>query len=182
MQKPLEFNIQFIVILVLVGLAALSRLIPHEPNFVPLAAIALFAGTYIKNKKHAILFVLSVLLFSDVMLELIYGNGFYGTMIFVYSSILLIASIGFILRGKVKVQTILVSSLIGSILFFIITNLGVWMIDNMYPLTFEGLTQCYVAAIPFFRGTLLGDMFYNMALFGSFALIRLRYPALVTQK
>jgi Family of unknown function (DUF6580) len=179
MFKIINNSLYLKVILGLMGVVVLSRLLPHEPNFVPVAAIALFAGTYIQDKKLALIMVMSVLLFSDIMLELFYGNGFYGTMIFVYGSVALIATIGFWLRGRVQRQTIMVASLTGSILFYLITNFGVWLVDGMYPLTTDGLIASYVAAIPFFRGTLLGDLFYNLVLFGSFALIRLRYPKFV---
>ena len=149
MLKTIHNSLYLKVILALMGVVVLSRLLPHEPNFVPVAAIALFAGTYIQNKRMALVLIMSVLLFSDIMLELFYGNGFYTTMIFVYGSVALIASVGFLLRGRIQRQTIMVASLTGSILFYLITNFGVWLVDGMYPLTFDGLINCYVAAIPF---------------------------------
>jgi hypothetical protein len=176
MLKNIDLNLKVILLLIIV--AAISRLLPHEPNFVPLAAIALFAGTFVRDKKMALVIGVSALLFSDILLEIFKGNGFHSTMPFVYLSIVLIGIIGFVLRGREQRQTIMVASLTGSILFFLITNFGVWIADNIYPKTLEGLTQCYIAAIPFFRGTVLGDLFYNLLLFGSYAVIRWRVPAL----
>lgn len=73
----------------------------------------------------------------------------------------------------------MVASLSGSIVFFILTNFGVWLTDVDYAKTWAGLGECYVKAIPFFRGTVMGDLFYNLVLFGSFALIKWRKPELL---
>ncbi len=182
MINDLQITTRLKVILGLIILALLSRVLPHEPNFVPLAAIALFAGTYIQNRQWAVLLPISLLLISDLFLEIFSGNGFHSTMVFVYCSLGLIASIGFWLRDRVKGQTIVIASLTGSLLFYIITNLGVWLVDGMYPMSSSGLFECYVAAIPFFRGTLMGDLFYNLLLFGAFAAIRWRFPAMIGAK
>lgn len=68
--------------------------------------------------------------------------------------------------------------LVGSILFFLVTNLAVWAMTTMYPKTWEGMVACYVAAIPFFHWTLLGDACYATILFGGFALAEWRWPVL----
>jgi len=165
-------------ILVLISITALSRLLPHPFNFTPIAAIALFAGTYITNKIHAFLLPLIALFISDILLQLTTGNGFYKDMIFVYGSFALITSMGFLLRGREQRQTIMVASLVGSIAFFFITNFGTWLMYDMYPKTFQGLFSCYIAGIPFFKGTIMGDLFYNFVLFASYALAKWRFPVL----
>jgi hypothetical protein len=159
-------------------LVSLSRLIPHIPNFTPIGAIALFAGTYITSKKNSILFPLGILLFSDLLLELVYGNGFYRDMVFVYGSFALVVTIGYLLRGREQRQTIMVASLVSSILFFFITNFGTWLMYDLYPKTGAGLVSCYIAGIPFFKGTVMGDLFYCLVLFGSFSLAKWRFPVL----
>jgi hypothetical protein len=174
----IEFTPRLKFILLLIAVAAISRLIPHMMNFTPIGAIALFAGTYIRNKKHAFLLPLITLFMSDILLQVITGNGFYRDMIFVYGSFALVVAIGFLLRGREQRQTIMVASLVSSILFFLITNFGTWVMYDMYPKTANGLLQCYVAGIPFFRGTVMGDLFYNLLLFGSFAIARWRFPVL----
>ncbi len=166
-------------VLAVIGLVALTRLLPHPFNFTPIGAIALFAGTYITNKKHAFLFPVITLLISDILLEIFTGAGFYRDMIFVYGSFALITAIGFILRGHEQRQTIMVASLLSSILFFFLTNFGSWLMYDMYPKTAGGLLTCYIAGIPFFKGTVMGDLFYNVVLFGSYSLVRWRYPVLV---
>ena len=92
-----------------------------------------------------------------------------------------IAGIGLWLRGHRSIGAILGSSLAGSVLFFIVTNFGVWTFSAVtYPHTLAGLASCYVAAIPFFRNTVIGDLVYVTSLFGAFEL-GLRYiPALRT--
>lgn len=161
-----------------IALVALSRLLPHPFNFTPIGAIALFAGTYITNKKQAFLFPIITLLISDILLQLVNGSGFYRDMVFVYGSFALVTAIGFILRGREQRQTIMVASLVSSILFFVITNFGTWLMYDMYPKTGFGLISCYIAGIPFFKGTIMGDLFYNIILFGSFALAKWRFPVL----
>lgn len=166
----------------LIGLTALARLLPHEMNFTPVGAIALFAGTYITNKRLAFALPLAALLVSDLLLELVSGAGFYRDMIFVYGSFALVVMIGFMLRGRVQRQTILVGSLVSSIVFFLITNFGSWLMYEMYPKSLEGLMSSYIAGIPFFRGTIMGDLFYNAILFGVFSIAKWRYPVLVTDR
>lgn len=169
-------------ILALIGLAALSRLLPHEMNFTPIGAIALFAGTYISDRKQAFLLPLITLLVSDIILQVVNGSGFYRDMIFVYGSFALVTGLGFMLRGREQRQTIMVASLVSSIVFFLITNFGTWLMYDMYPKSAAGLLSCYVAGIPFFKGTIMGDLFYNLALFGTFALAKWRFPALAASK
>ena len=162
-------------------LAALSRLIPHPDNFAPIGAIALFGGCYIINKRLAFILPLATMFFSDLMMQIVYGNGFHPIMLWVYASFAIITCLGFFLRGREQRQTIMVASLVGSIIFFVITNFGQWA-SGYYGYDNGSLIKSYVEAIPFFRGTIMGDLFYNLVLFGSFALIKLRYPSLTSTK
>lgn len=165
------------VIGVLILVAAMSRLLPHPYNFTPIAAIALFGGCYIIDKRYAIALPLVVMLISD--LALFMYNPSYTPDFFVYLSFLIISSLGFLLRGREQRQTIMVASLTGSMLFFLITNFGVWLFDADYAKNGAGIAECYIKAIPFFRGTIMGDLFYNLVLFGSYAIIKWRKPLLV---
>jgi hypothetical protein len=69
------------------------------------------------------------------------------------------------------------ASLAASVLFFVVTNFAVWAMGSMYPKSAGGLLACYVAAIPFFGNTLLGDAFFTAVLFGGLALAEWRIPA-----
>jgi hypothetical protein len=148
---------------IIVG-AVLLRLIPHLPNFAPIAAMALFGGTYL-NKKYALVIPLLAMFVSDLFL------GFHSTMPYVYSSFFLTGLIGLWLRSHKNWKNVLAASLGSSVLFFLVTNFGVWA-SGWYPQTLTGLTQSYLAAIPFFRNTLAGDLFYTGVFFGGYELAK----------
>ena len=163
---------RFLVICSMILAAAASRLIPHPPNFAPITAIALFSGARFANAKIAVLIPISALLLSDFVL------GFYRGMWIVYGTFCLIACIGFLLRQRNDLFTIASATLGSSIIFFVLTNLGVWMFGSLYPKTTEGLIACFVAALPFFQNTLLGDAFYAAVLFGGFRMAERALPAI----
>jgi len=164
------------IVLAIIGVAALFRFLPHPPNFVPLTAIALFAGAYITDKRLAFLIPIGAMFISDAII------GFHNTMLFVYASLIAMVGIGMLLQNRKRVAPIAIAAISGSILFFIVTNFGVWAMGTMYPKTIEGLISCYVAAIPFFRNALAGDIIYVTLLFGSFALAQRWVPALRAQE
>ncbi len=163
--------------LTLVGItlvAAAMRLLPHPPNFTPIAAMALFGGAQYTSKRAAFVIPLAAMALSDVAL----GFGFHRLMPFVYGSFALIVCLGLWIRQRRSLLSIGAAALVGSVLFFVVTNFGVWLEGHLYPPTVEGLLACYVAAIPFFRNTLAGDAVYTIVLFGGFALAQKLFPAL----
>lgn len=162
--------IRNIFLLSLCLLAAATRLLPHPPNFAPITAIALFGAVYF-DRKFAVILPITALLLSDAVL------GFYGGMLWVYGSFLMIGMIGFWLRGRKTVTATASATLAGSVLFYLVTNFGVWLSGTLYPPTFAGLMECYAAAVPFFRNTLLGDGFYVAVLFGVTELASRYVPA-----
>ena len=153
---------------VLILFGVILRFLPHPANFAPIAAIGLFSGCHLK-KKYAFLLPLAAMLISD------YFIGFYSwkIMISVYLSFALIGLIGVQIGNHKTVYTVLGGSLLGSVLFYLITNFAVWVFGSLYPHTWAGLLWCYTAAIPFFRNTVLGDLFYVSTLFGAYELARL---------
>jgi hypothetical protein len=161
-----------IVLISMILLAAASRLIPHPPNMTSLTAVALFGGAYFSDRRLAFLVPLTALFLSDLVL------GFYHHMEVVYVSFALIVAIGLWLQKHRTVLPIVGAALVSSVLFFVVTNFGVWVFDSLYPKTLEGLIACFVAAIPFFRNTLLGDLLYTAVLFGGFALLEQKLPVL----
>jgi hypothetical protein len=146
---------------ILVLAAAMSRLLPHPPNFVPIAAIALSSAVYF-DKRFVLVIPLAAMLLSDLFL------GFHSGMVWVYGSFGLIALIGLWLKSNKKPLPIVGAALASSVVFFVVTNFGVWLMGTMYPKTAEGLIACYVAAIPFFQNTVMGDLVYTGVLFGLF--------------
>jgi len=171
-RRGLMLRPRLVVLILMILAAAASRLIPHPPNFVPVAALALFGGAYLSDKRLAFLAPMSALLLSDLVI------GLYGQMWVVYGSFSLIICLGFWLRRRRTAPRVAAAALAGSVLFFALTNFGVWAFGSLYSKTAGGLLTCYVAAIPFFQNTLLGDAVYTAALFGGFALAERTFPVL----
>lgn len=170
----------------MIAAAALSRLLPHPPNFSPVEAMALFGGAYFASRRAALWVPLFAMLLSDVVLGVLNGGtyaDYVGHLSFwlVYACIALTAFAGFSLRGRVSGARVLGWSLAGSIFFFLVTNFGVWASGTMYPKNGTGLMDCYAAGIPFFKWTVLGTLLYSAVLFGGFELLRRRVPALRAQ-
>jgi hypothetical protein len=166
---------QLFFAVILIVAAGISRLIPHPMNFAPITAIALFGGMYF-DRRFAPILPLAALLISDYFL------GMYEGIMWVYGSFLLVVAIGMMARSHKSVPVIAGSTLTGSLLFFIITNFGVWQSGVLYPLTWDGFVACYVAALPFFRNAVLGDIFYVTVLFGAFEFGLKYVPQLRTTK
>jgi len=143
------------VVFGLIVLALLSRLLPHPPNFAPITSIALFTGYHFVNKRLALFIPLGCMFLTDLIL------GVHSLMPIIYSAFVLISILG------LKSRTLSFGTVFGaSLSFFILSNLGVWYF--YYPLTWEGLTSCFVLAIPFFINALAGDLFYTSVLNYSF--------------
>jgi hypothetical protein len=168
---------------------ALARLLAHPPNFTPVGAMALFGGARCKSKWAAFLLPLAAMLASDAALQcltasgwlggwLAQGTGFYRGMWVVYGAVALVTAVGLLLRSKESVPAVAAGVLAGSTLFFLVTNFAWWAGYDLYPHTAEGLVSSYLAALPFFHWTLLGDACYATILFGGLALAERRYPAL----
>jgi hypothetical protein len=180
-----SFRLRFWVITLITFLVAASRLLPHPPNFAPVGAIALFGTAYFDRKYFAFIIPLMSLWLSDLLLNnVLYAQYFDGFVFFYqgfywnYLAFVFVGILGLFILRKPKPQNILIGSLSASILFFLISNFGVWASGVMYPKNFGGLITCYAAAIPFFRNTVLGDLFYCTLMFGVFELAKYKFPAL----
>jgi len=163
---------RFFLILTAILAGALMRLVPHWPNFTPIAAIALFGGAYINRKDLAILIPLIALLLSDLIL------GLHAYLIPVYASFALTVGLGMLLRKRISGGTVILASIVSSSLFFLVTNAAVWAIGLNYTPNFAGLIQCYTMGLPFYLNGLVGDLFYTGVLFGGFAFAQQRFPIL----
>lgn len=145
-----------ITILILLGVVSvILRLLPHAPNFAPIGALALFIGFY-STRKLWLLFPLAAMLISDAFI------GFYDwkLMTVVYSSFLIYGLLGWIIKNQRSFVTMVSATMAGALFFFLATNFAVWIFGNVYSHTWEGLMLCYTMALPFFRNTLFGDLFY----------------------
>ncbi len=173
-------RIIFIVSLIIV--AAAMRLVPHWPNFTPIAAIALFSGAALNRKWLAFLIPIAAMLISDVII------GFHNYIAAVYISFAITVLMGFSISKNMKAYKIGLTSFASSLLFFIITNFAVWYSSPFYPQSVTGLMECYAAGLPFFNdGSLglsflmngiIGDLFYNGIFFGVLYLASLKFPVL----
>ena len=170
----------FIISVIMAG--ALFRFIPHWPNFTPIAAIALFGGTYLGKKYLAFMVPFAAMFLSDLVL------GFHAYMGAVYLAFGATVIIGFMLRGRIKPGNIVIASIGSSVLFYLVTNFAAWLASPVYPSTFTGLMESYIAGIAFFNNGSLGlsfflnevagGLFYNAVFFEAYYIARQRIPAL----
>jgi len=167
-------NPRLALILTLIASAAAMRLVPHPPNFTPVAALALFAGAHFEQRRWAFIVPLAAMILSDLALQALYGYGWHSTLPAVYASFVAVVGIGLALRDRRRPGPVAAAALASSLLFFVVTNLAVWADGLLYPRTAGGLVECYVAAIPFYGSTLAGDLFYTATMFALFAAIEPR--------
>ena len=164
-------NSRIVALLFAILLAATLRLVPHPPNFTPIGAMALFSGAYLGRRGMAFAAPLGAMVLSDVVL------GFYSGFWITYVAVALIVVVGWLTLTRVSVLRVGGAAIASSVLFFVVSNFGTWVSSGMYPHTFAGLSACYVAAIPFFRNTIAGDLFYATLLFGGFRVAELLLPS-----
>jgi hypothetical protein len=165
-------RMRLLAILFAILAAAFLRLVPHPPNFGPVGALALFSGAMLGRRLLAFAAPLGALVLSDLVL------GFYPELLFVYASVLAVVLIGWLVAKQKTALTIAAAAIASSVLFFAVTNFGVWLLMDYYPKTPAGLAACYVAAIPFFQNTLASDLLYAGLLFGGWVLAERALPAL----
>ena len=160
--KKIEISPKFYVVLTMIVAGAMMRLIPHWPNFTPIAAIALFGGTFLKRKELAFLVPVIAMLLSDLII------GFHSTMLPVYLSFIAIVGLGLVLQRRLTVINTISASLVSSVIFYLVTNFASWTTGMMpYPMNAAGLMQCYIAGLPFLFNGVMGDLFYTSVLFGA---------------
>ena len=167
-------NISKPIILVgIILIAAATRIIPHPHNFAPIAALALFGSYNFKNFFKGLLIPFLAIFGSDLFINNVtyaqYQEGFVWVSkgsIFIYIAFLAIALLGKLTLKNTKIESLIKTSLVSSIVFFVLSNVGVWLASGMYSPTLGGLAECFFMAIPFFGNTVIGDLFYITALFG----------------
>jgi len=156
--------------LFLVVLCVALRLPPHVSNFSPVAAAALFAGMMLQRRWLAVAVPLAAMLLSDAVL----GGYGWPMMAVVYAALALPAVIGMLARGRRVWPAAIGGALASSLIFYTMTNFAVWALTGLYSADAKGLLECYVAALPFLKYTVAGDLFWSVALFGGAFLLRRR--------
>ena len=132
-----------------------SRLIPHPPNFTPVIAVSIMSGLLFRNFYLSLIVLLISMLLSDIII------GFHTNMIFVYLSLFLVCYISYAKVIKFNYKNLFIYSFLGSMVFFLISNFGVWLSGNLYTPDLNGLINCYILAIPFFTNTLISTVFFS---------------------
>lgn len=149
----------------LIMLGVLSRLIPHPPNVTAVVGVALLAAYAIRSPLHAALVPVAVMAFSDTVL------GWHSSALFTYAGMLAGAFIGRGLLQRLSVVRLGAAAFLASLAFFVISNFGVYL-GGYYGYGLDGLLACYVAAIPFWGYSLVGDLGSTAILFALFVLAR----------
>jgi hypothetical protein len=178
-------NIRFTVLVAMIVVSAFSRLVPHMPNFSSLGAIGLFGAAYFSKKWQAFFVPIAATWLSDLFINnVVYVkyyptfSWFYPGFYWQYGSYLLIVIAGLLILKTVNTKTILTGVLASTVIFFLVSNFGCWLGNIAYPQNFNGLLQCYVAGVPFLKGTFLSDLVYSIILFGGFSWVQNQFPVL----
>ena len=145
--------------IILILILAMSRLIPHPPNFTPVISVAIMSGYLFRNIYLSFVVLITSMILADAFI------GFYENMLFVYLSLLLIAYIFYKISGKINLKNLFIYGFFGSVIFYLISNFGVWYFGNLYEKNFNGLIECYFLAIPFFKNTILSTIFFTYITF-----------------
>lgn len=184
-----EFKPKFVLAAIAVLSLAFFRLIPHYPNFTPMATIALMGGAFIANRKLSIIIPFIALAITDLLTIQVINFGWttpseYFTSfsaLGVYASFLVMIMLGWNVRNNINLKSITTAAVLSSIAFFVISNFGVFM-GGTLPKTWAGLVLTYEIAIPFFAPTLAGSLLYTYLFFGIIFLVCSKWPELRTSK
>ena len=176
MSKIVKGNLLVVVVMILI--AALTRFIPHYPNFTAVGAMALFGSAYLGRNSLALIVPILAMFISDLVLNnVLYSQFNEGGFVFlakgslwIYGAFALVVVFGKRILQKVNTKNFLVSAFVASLIFFLVTNFSVWFTQthNLMPRTAASLGATFVAGIPFFWNTLLGNLFFGAVLFGAY--------------
>lgn len=165
---------KLIIFLISVFILSQFRLIDHPWNFTPVIAFGILAGYYLKN----VFYGYSLIILSMILGDLIIG--FHNLIFFTYLGLLFSVIIGKYIQ-QLKIKQIFLSSIASALIFFIVSNFGVWLLGGFYEHTLQDLMKCYVAAIPFFRSTLISTIIFVIVFKAALYQLKLS-PVLIKQK
>jgi len=163
-----ELWLDLALVAFLIGFDVAARLLPHAPGVWPFAASALFAGWTLRRPALSVVVPLAALPLSNVALA---ADDWRVTAV-VYAATVVPAFAGMLARRFSRAMPVVGAMLSCSLIFFVTTNFAVWAFNGMYPMTWQGLVQCYVAALPFLDKTVLGDLLWTAVLFGGAWLVQ----------
>ena len=157
-----KINPKTLTLIAIVVAVSLYRIFPHPHNITPVMALALFAGTYFEKKWMAFAVPLVSMFLADLFL------GLHNTIIFVYGAMAIAVLIGFWLQNRVSSLKVIGATISSSLIFFIISNIGVWLVSGYYSKSWAGLIECYTMALPFLQRSMMGDLLFSGVLFLSY--------------
>jgi len=181
-----KINLQTGVLSIIILLAAFTRIMPHPPNFSPMAAIGLFGAAHFAKKWQAFFIPLIGIWVSDLVINnYVYSSSssnfvwFYSGFYWQYISYILIIFAGlFIFNRGISLTKTFGGMISSSGIFFLVSNFGVWAGGTMYPKNFGGLITCYAAGVPFIHNTIISDVLFTTVLFGTYYLLQVEYSSL----
>ena len=181
-----KLNLQTGILSIIILLAAFTRIMPHPPNFSPMAAIGLFGAAHFAKKWQAFFIPLIGIWVSDLVINnYVYSSSssnfvwFYSGFYWQYISYILIIFTGlFIFNRGISLTKTAGGMISSSGIFFFVSNFGVWAGGTMYPKNFGGLITCYAAGIPFIHNTIISDVLFTTVLFGTYYLLQVEYSSL----
>ena len=181
-----KLNLQTGVLSIIILLAAFTRIMPHPPNFSPMAAIGLFGAAHFAKKWQAFFIPLIGIWISDLVINnYVYSSSssnfvwFYSGFYWQYISYILIIFTGlFIFNRGISLTKTAGGMISSSGIFFLVSNFGVWAGGTMYPKNFSGLITCYAAGVPFIHNTIISDVLFTTVLFGTYYLLQVEYSSL----
>ena len=143
----------------LILILAFARLIPHPPNFTPIIAVAIMSGYLFRNIYLSLTILTITMSITDLLI------GFYSNMFFVYLSLFIIVFTFFKIGEKIKLKNLFIFGFLGSLIFYLVSNFGEWILTEMYEKNLNGLLHCYIAAIPFFKNTIFSTIIFSYGAF-----------------
>ena len=181
-----KLNLQTGVLSIIILLAAFTRIMPHPPNFSPMAAIGLFGAAHFAKKWQAFFIPLIGIWISDLVINnYVYSSSssnfvwFYSGFYWQYISYILIIFAGlFIFNRGISLTKTFAGIISSSGIFFLVSNFGVWTGGTIYPKNFGGLITCYAAGVPFIHNTIISDVLFITVLFGTYYLLQVEYSSL----
>lgn len=174
-------NKKLLLIILFIAIIFFGRVLPHPYNFTPLIAVTLLSSYAISNRIIAVIVPLLGFWLSDLFMNNVIYAGYYSDftifssgMFWTYGAIVLVGLMGSSFIKKISSGKIVLASLSGSTIFYLISNFGVWAFSPMYAKSIAGLIQCYSLALPFYGSSLIGDLLYSSVLFGAYQLVFLK--------
>jgi hypothetical protein len=163
-----DLRMDLALVAFLIALDVAARLLPHAPGFLPVAASGLFAARMLRMPVLALIVPVAAMALTGPAL----GADDWRISMIVYAAIAVPALLGMVSRRWHGALPVVGTMLVSSLVFFALSNAAVWAFSGMYPLTMAGLTQCYVAALPFLDKTVMGDLIWTGVLFGGAWLVQ----------